>query len=190
MKKPNARKELELQNRYSDIIILYENPQHDLDVCLKSNEDYLEFVASKYNMRLTKNIVKGCSILNETEFINFLKLSIFMGKWRKDLIGSYEKMYNLFKVVSSSKKEFLQLYSQLREKYSDDEIFSSMLTFITRIQNYESQKEMLSDFYRNIVKTVKLQTSSMENSLILLSKMSHKIPKVNKYLGFYLSLRG
>lgn len=188
--KPNAKKELELQNQYPNIIMLYNTPVHGLDVCLESYSDYLEYVSTRYNMRGYKSILPKVSVLNEEEFFSFLKISIFARKWNKELIGSSEKMYNLFRVVSSSKKEFLNLYSQLSLRYSQDEIFTSMLTFITRIQNYEQQKEALSEFYRNIIKTVKMQTSSVEMSLKLLSKMSHKIPKENKYLGFYLSLRG
>lgn len=190
LQKPNIQKELELENRYRDIVMVYNSPVHGLDVCLESYTDYLEYVSSRYGMRMSRSLISATSILNEDEFFTFLKKSIFARKWNKDMIGSYEKMYNLFRVVSSSKKEFLKLYSQLCLRYSQDEIFSSMLTFITRVQNYEQQKEVLSEFYRNIIKTVRMQTSSVEMSLKLLSKMSHNIPKENKYLGFYLSLRG
>ena len=188
--KENSRDLEEIKNRYNDIVLLYDYPEHGLDVCLQTKKEYLEYIAEGYDMKLAKPVLNSALLLNDKGFFKFLKHSIFLGKWSKEFLSSHEKMYNLFKVVLSSKKDFLQLYSELAKSYSMDEIFASMLTFLLRIQNYEEKKDSLSVFYRNIVKTARIQNSSIGDSLVTLTKMSNDIPKENRYIGFYLSLRG
>lgn len=188
-KKSDTRTVKIIESRFSNLIVMLSFPVHGIDLCLQTREDYLDYVSDKYKYKVSKRMYKAVGYLNDDDFTVFIKKSIFTGGWYTTFLESRQKMYKLFQVMTSSKKEFLKTYSELCQHNTPEAVFSSMLTFVSRLQGYEKQKETLSEFYREILRAAKVQSGSIKTHLEVLVKLSPKIPIENKYLWFYLSMR-
>lgn len=181
---------VQLSFKSDEFLILYSNPSSRCDLVFDDNEKMLELVAERRHIRKTKDIVKRTKKLDTIEFREFVKKSLSLKRWYKEMFESKDKVYMLFQAMVESKMEFLKLYFRLCRHSSPEEILSSVLTFFERIEHYEEHKNILGDFYRRLVRRGKTQEFSLSTSIERLVFLNPEIPHSVKFLDFYLSLRG
>ena len=85
----------------------------------------------------------------------------------------------------------MESYFTLADIYSPEEVFTSILTFTRRVDDYKDSKDSLHAGYRLVVKkgvTAGLLTRVRE-SLMYLSSLPYTVPSELKYLEFFLRAR-
>lgn len=179
-----------MRTLFSDYVIVTDYSSHEVDMSIDTREEYLQAVQHFRGPRVTVEIKKKSSFLSDVDFYQFIKMSLVVRRWYTEVFGIQEKVYRLFEAAVRSKKDFLKLYVDLRQTYAAEQIFASMLTFIQRIQSYSDQKESLSDFYRMVVKSAQNQRLKIKPALMRTISLPRDIPKENRMMGFYLSLKG
>lgn len=175
---------------YKDFVVVTQNASHAVDMMVDTREDYINTVVSMRGLRPSNDLTKKTSMLSDRDFMTFIKLSLHLRRWCKEMFGVHEKVYNLYAALIKSKKEFLRLYVDLRKTFSAEEIYSSVLTFLLRISSYEEQKDMLSEYYRKVISNARNQNVRAKQAVAQVAALSKEIPKENRMIGFYLSLKG
>ena len=85
-----------LSQCYKDYIVLTTTRSHAVDVSLESREEILNFTSEYRSIRSAKDIFKKAEHLSEDEFITFIKISIALKRWYREIFIKSEKTYKLF----------------------------------------------------------------------------------------------
>ena len=133
-----------------------------VDVSLPDRAAVMTFVYNRKNVRLTKSIKKYVDKLNDLDFYKELRYFMAASKWKKFSVLDV-KVYELFKALTQSKAEFLNLYFKLRKDHVLNELWSSVLTFFQRVAQDTSEDKSLSDYYRTIIETFKRQSRGVKS---------------------------
>lgn len=182
--------EQKMRTLFTEYVIVSDSNNNGVDLMLNSREDYLNSVQNLRGPRVTAQIKKGIEYLSDVDFYSFIKMSLILRRWYTEVFGVQEKVYRLFEAAVKSKKDFLRLYVDLRRTHAAEQIFASMLTFIQRIQSYSEQKETLSEFYRMVVKSAQNQRLNIKPALMKMVSLPKDIPRENRMIGFYMSMKG
>jgi hypothetical protein len=174
---------------FTNYILATSTLSHAVDVTLSNRFDCIAYIAIKKNIRRVKEVDTKIEKLSEYDFDKFLKMSLILGRWYKEIFVHKEKVYKLYEAIFQSTKDFIRIYTELNRRMSEEEIFSSILTFLLRLKNRDNQKNNLSDYYKNLTKVGLNQNMRISDKLIGLVNLSKMIPLKNRLLEFYLSLK-
>ena len=130
----------------------------------------LKFISEVREVKLTKSIEAHVFKMPDRDFLSFVKMSIAAGKWIK-AEGDEIKIYNLFQSLLESKEKFLVDYFRALKDNSFQEVWSSVLTFLTRLDMFDSQKESLSEFYRTLIFNAKKNLVDYKRKLFGMLKL-------------------
>lgn len=145
----------------------------------------VEYAFKRKGRKVTKSLQKHVERLEKDEFITEFRVFMAMGKWSK-VTKIDAKIYNLFKDLTESREQFMTSYFLLREKYSYQEIWASILTFFSRVLHYDSTDASLSDFYKKVIERFKNQSGKIKAALTYF--LSNEFTEMN-VIVFLLSVR-
>jgi hypothetical protein len=162
----------------------------DADIILSDRTQYLKEVAEATPLMIPKTLEKKVLRLTDGDFWHFLKTSYALKKWNGQVFEKREKAYHLFQALFEGRRQFMTIYFEMRKTMSCGEIFSSMVTFLSRMRGFEEQKGTLSDFYRALIGKGREQLKNINPAISNLVSMSRDIPLEMRLLEFYFSIRG
>jgi hypothetical protein len=181
--------ENEIRVCHENYILLTSFPSHAVEVSLEERKNYIDYISANRGIRSAKDIEIKVEKMGDDDFILFIKMSLVLRRWYREIFVKATKIYSLYEALFKSKKDFIRLYLELNQTLTYQEIFSSVLTFLLRIKNREEQKAGLSEYYKNLTKLASNQKINVPLKLINLLKTSKSIPLENRLLGFYLFLK-
>lgn len=144
-----------------------------------------QFAHARKQKNFPKSLEKYVRKLHKEDFLKELFYFMARGKWEK--ISSIDvRVYELFSALTESKQEFLQVYFDLRDKYSFNELWSSILTFFQRVVSFDPDSTMVSKYYRNII--LKFKNQAVNLSTVVQFIMSNHYDEMS-LLNFVLRVR-
>jgi hypothetical protein len=181
--------EKQVKTLFTSYILVTHVLSHAVDITLNNRIDYIAYIATKKNIKRVKDVDTKIEKLSGYDFEKFLKMSLILGRWYKEIFVYKEKIYKLYEAIFQSTKDLIKIYVELNRRMSEEEIFSSILTFLLRLKNRDNQKNNFSDYYKNLTKVGSNQNMRINDKLIGLVNLSKLIPLENRLLEFYLSLK-
>lgn len=140
----------ELEHGTKEFIALCDSGIPDIDFTQRDIQ--LQILYGRSKRKVSENTKEVVSNLSEREFWDYFKKYWVTGKSSLDDENNIS-MFELYKVLGKQKHDIMEVYVKLREVYSDNTIFSSVLSFIEKAQNPDrvsSQNgnylKMLKDF--------------------------------------------
>lgn len=118
---------------------------------LDSRQALLEYLQSVKGIKATKSLLAKVVKLSDQDFFDLVKVSVSLRRWDESFFQESVKVYDLFSALMESRQKCLVELFKLSSQYSYPEIWSSVITFLRRIDLYEDQKDSLSEFYRNLI---------------------------------------
>lgn len=141
----------------------------DVSVSIPDQVSAFNFaIAKKFAGAQPKSLERYVEKLKKEDFIKELQHFMALGKWRK-LSDVETKVYELFATLTESKIEFLKTYFSLRDSYSFEELWKSILTFFVRVIRYDPTDPNISDYYKGVLSKFKNQSSKIKTVLGLVS---------------------
>lgn len=116
-----------------------------------------------------KSIIRHIEKLPVDRLEQELRLFMAVGKWSKGLTTDV-KVYKLFDVLGQSKKQVLSVYFALRRQHHVYELWGSILTFLIRVKNFKDDGAIVSDYYKEIIKSFQNRSSKLSSIVNLLYK--------------------
>lgn len=144
---------------YKDLIVLYPYSKLGLDIRIVDRNTLIDFISVSRGMPKLKKLDSYSQSFNENLFRHFIVFSLVMRKWVVEREERNVKVYNLFQALFESKAKFLLTFFELRKSVSFPELWSAILTFLIKSKYYETQKDVLSPFYAQLVKSMAQQGS-------------------------------
>lgn len=172
-----------------DTVVVLRRPVGQ-DLALFEPQDYVEEIAKNRSMRPAKNLYKPLAKLSPDDFKTFVTYSCILRRWYREVLVKRDQVFTLFEALMKSKRDFLEAYFRLRAHHAPAELFSSILTFLARIEVYEDQKDSLSKFYKKVVRKGKGQNMNLARSAQKLVTSSPHIPLDSRVIQFCFDLRG
>lgn len=173
-----------------DTVIIVPRTSMGHDLGLFDPEGYVQEISSNRGMRPAKDLYRPLAKLLPDEFCTFVTYSCLLRRWYREALVKKGKIYTLFEALAQSKQNFLETYYTLRRSISAPELLSSILTFLTRLDLYEDQKEGLSKFYRKVIRKGRGQNMSVTRAAKNLVSLPRGIDLDSKVVQFCLDLRG
>ncbi len=160
------------------------------DYDLNDRELLLEAVTEVRGMKSCPKTLQK-KFISADPFIgwNFLKMSVALNKWTNVFL-SRKSPVKMFKVLFDSKKEFTDLFLKACKTENSRIVFSRILAYLEKTEQYNEKKEDLSAKYRVLVKQGTKQKMNVSQALISLLAVDKEIDKDLRFLHFLLSLRG
>ena len=188
-----------MQNRFTDYLIVTMNDSHVIDRKFSEEKDIVQYVAEVKRLKLTKIVEKyTCpedskkKVLTAYEFLQFIKMTMVLGRWYTELFEKQERVYQLFDALRKSKESFVEEYFLLRKRMLAGEIFSSVLTFLYRFKSKDSRRgSKLSNYYLELLASLEnvVKPESIPVSLLEVVRIKNEVPIDSRVIYFLLTLR-
>lgn len=152
------------------------------EISLLSRLDWLNFIYSKYNKSVSKQLQSTYEQYSEDEFWNGCKYLWVTGKWPYQ----YEKdksVYKMFEASNHSLKELLSLYFDLKEL--NPYIDYSFLTFLKKVNDVDIDSAISTSYKKVILTLSKKVGKKIPQSVDLYFTSKHEQVK---FLQFLLNL--
>lgn len=121
---------------------------YDVDFTIRKN--ILECVYSKHNKQVKENIVEELENYPYDNFVQYCKEVWTVGKSK--LEESHVTIWDLYKTFGKSRAEIFKVYVELKKTRKNSMIFSSILSFIEKSQDYKNLTNIGGAYY-NMLKT-------------------------------------
>ena len=103
------------------------------DYDITDRDTVLRVVYSKWDKEPRESVYRFMESLSDEDFYDFIKKFWITGKSKVDL--SNKSVFSLYKTLGKQRHDILKCYFDLREDYTDNMIFSSILSFIEKSLN-------------------------------------------------------
>lgn len=121
---------------------------YDIDFTIRKN--ILNCVYDKFDKKLKDNIVEELDNYPYDSFVQYCKEVWTVGKSKLD--DSTVTIWDLYKTLGKSRAEIFKVYIELKKTRKDSMIFSSILSFIEKSQDYKNLTNISGTYY-NMLKT-------------------------------------
>jgi len=155
------------------------------EISLPDRWKVVEKAHERKGKRIPKSLQKYVERMDPEEFITELRYFMACTKWVK-LSSMEAKIYMLFDALTQSRDSFMKQYFALRQTYSYQEIWASVVTFFLRVVNYDSTDTNISDFYKKVIERFKNQSSKIRSALTFFNTNVYNEVTV---VMFFLSVR-
>lgn len=172
-----------------DVVAVSSREVMGSDTALATPESYVQEIAMVRKIRPAKDVAKKVEGMARDSFCTFVRFSCVLRRWYREAFQFQDSPYLLFESLVNGKKEFLFQYFWLRRSRSAHEILASVLTFLSRVDLYEDQKDSLSEVYRALVRKGRNQGMQLANTARRLLRTSDEIDPDSRVIHFCLSLR-
>ena len=156
-----------------------------VDLSIPDGVAAVHFAYARKNKKLPVTLEKYISKLSKETLLKELYYFMARGKWEK-ITAIDVRVYELFSMLTESKRDFLHTYFSLRDVYSFNELWSSMLTFFNRVVAFDPDNSTVSKYYRNII--LKFKNQSVKLIKIIQFIMSNHYDEMS-LLNFVLKVR-
>lgn len=173
-----------------DSVVIVPKTSMGHDLKLFEPEEYVQEISKNRGIRAAKNLYKPLERLSPDEFRTFVTYSCLLRRWYREILTKKGKVYALFEALAKSKKDFLETYYTLRRSISSPELLASILTFLTRMDLYEDQKDGLSRFYRKVIRKGRGQQMRVVQAAKNLVSLPQGVDLDTAVVQFCLDLRG
>lgn len=148
----------------------------------------VEFVYEKYNREVPKKTDEILGMLDDGEIKYASKIFWVTGKWIYSDNSEDVSMFDLFKSMSGSISEMVEVYIKLINKFPFYMVETSFFTFLQRMNDIEEQ--YISSYYKKILKRFKNKVSEdkINNSLMKYVKEDNMKEQI-RFLMFLVDLR-
>jgi len=177
-----------LQDEEIDHIILL-NSRWGSDAEVVGRDQYLELVGSVRKIRMSTRVTSMMERISDEEFWRFLKRSIMLKKWDYSFFEKKHQVYKLFEALFGLDTDVASAYFATRKHLAPEEILSSILSFLIRIQNFEEEKDTLGAYYKVLLSQSKLRLMGVKRAIQAFINLPQEIPDDPKILGLFLSLK-
>lgn len=177
-----------LAKEHPDLILRLPLLQATCDFKLSDRVSVLNYMAPRLSLKLTDTISRYAVKLDDADFLEFVKLSMVFHKWFKPEVSEEDKVYRLFEALLQSKSSFLKLYFQMSRNTPYQELWSAVLTFLNRLDLFEVQRDLLSEYYRKLIFNARRMFPNYRQTLIQLLRV--KDPTEVHILSAIMDLRG
>jgi hypothetical protein len=156
-----------LQTLKSDILYVITLPSYT-DYSFESSDDVVEYLIQVRSFKDTRYVKSKFKHLLEEEKIEFLKLSLALGKWYMPYLKHKTKVYEMFEAFHLSSIPLLKQWYKLVPEYTVPRLYSSLLTFLVKLISYTEIESSLPKWYRNILRMSHIQNFDIEGALDLM----------------------
>lgn len=173
---------------FYDYIIVTVRQGAPATVSLVDSDSVIKSAQSRFGLHERKGLIERCKRIEDEQFTDFMKHSIIHRSWQMDRLGPGEKIYKLFEALKFNKKEFLRLLHSFMKEGEPEVLMQSLLTVFLKAKNFEEQKEVVSDYYREVLKVARIYLSKMREPLLDYVTDVH-VPSDIRLMRFFWNMR-
>ena len=157
-------------------------------VKLDTREAVIDFVTSKFLIRTNKDTRKRLLLLQDEEFFDTLRMTCALKSWRLQG-GDEARVYKLFgDLMDSPVKSLSTVFQLVRDGKPVPQLWASTLTFLSRSEALDEQRDQLSEFYTSLLDRAHRTLRGWRTRLTPLLTFTH-VSDIH-LLAALLSLRG
>lgn len=172
-----------LEKNTKEYISLVGNVDYDLS----KKENLVKFVYEEKGRRLTKKVKRSVDMLDWKDVVYCCKVFWLIDEWIYYIEEDELSMYSLFKAVVNTKKEMLDVYFKLLNKYPFYVIESSVITFLQRVKNIEEQN-VSTHYYKVLQKADDKFGRGLKDIIFKYAKVKEGVREEIKLLNLLLDL--
>ena len=160
-----SEKVLPQHSQVQDCLFVIRTLSDDIDILLSDRWAVYLHACERKGKKPLKSLQRYISRIDEDDFKRELRLFMATGKWVK-ATRPHVKTYELFDAFTQNQADFLKLYFSLREIYSFNEMFSSILTFFKKVVSHNTRNETdVTDYYDRVIEKMKVHTKEIKKTI-------------------------